>query len=535
MNDPLAIAETLVLLLAAALALAWVSRRIGVPYPVALVLGGVGLAFVPGLPQVRLDGELVLLLFVAPLLYADAFFAPIAELRRNARSVVLLSTVLVVASAAAAAIAAHYVLDLPWGVAFALGAGLAATDAVAPVQVLGREGANPQLVAVIQGESLLNDGVAFTLVKVASAAVVTGSFSLLAAGGELVLVVFGGLVIGVVVAWMIGKARERTSETVVEAALSLVTPLAAFIAAEEAHVSGILAAVSAGIWMGMRSHDKVAPLTRVEIEAAWRIVAFVLNSLLFLLVGLQMDDIVEAVELPFWQIAGGAAAILAALIGIRIAWALIVPSAWNGARSLVGREQPIASKGWRFALAWSGVRGSVALAAALSLPTTIDGGDPFPGRDLVLLMTLIVIVATLVAQGLTLRPLLRLLDLTDRGAVQREADLARERAAQAALATLEEAAERHGLSDEGKEWLEHEYAFRSRRYGARGDDGGDDELEERNRRAAETDHELLESARAAVIELEASGEVRAEVAQAVLRELDLDSARLNDTSSDLSP
>lgn len=529
MTDPIQVAETIVLLLAIALALAWVSRRIGVPYPVALVLGGVGLAFVPGLPSIRIDGDLVLLLFVAPLLYADAFFAPLNELRRNARSIALLASVLVVVTAAAAALAAHYVLDLPWAVAAVLGGALAATDAVAPAQVLGSEGADPRLVAVVQGESLLNDGVALTLVKVASAAAVTGSFSLLDAGGSFVWTVVGGVAAGLVVAVVVGEARKRTDDTIIEAALSLVTPFASYIAADRVGASGILAAVAAGLWMGKRSHDVIEPLTRVELRAAWQIIGFVLNSLLFLLVGLQMDNIVAAVSLPLGQIALGAAALLVALIGIRVVWALLLPSAWQGARGLAGRDaQPVSTKGWRFALAWSGVRGSVALAAVMSLPQTVDGGGPLPGRDLVLLMTLIVIVATLVTQGLTLRPLLHSLDLTDPDALQREDALAREQAAQAALAQLGPAAERHGLDDSNREWLEREYAFRSRQYGARVDDGGDAELEEQKRRMSEADSELLEAARSAVMELAARGDVRAEVAQEVLRDLDLDNARITD-------
>src|SRR3954447_6372743 len=243
----LEIAETLILLLAAALALTWLSRRIGVPYPVALVLGGIGLAFIPGVPQVRPDPQLVLLLFVAPLLYADAFFAPVAELARNARSIALLASALVGVTAGAVAVAAHFVFDLGWGPSFALGAALAATDAVAPVQVLGREGADPRLVGVIQGDSLLNDGVAFALVKVASTAVVTGSFSLLAAAGGLALSVIGGVAIGFAVAALIVEARRRTSDTIVEAALSLLTPLAAYAAADRVGASGILAAVAAGL------------------------------------------------------------------------------------------------------------------------------------------------------------------------------------------------------------------------------------------------------------------------------------------------
>lgn len=275
--DAIETAETLVLLLAAALALTWASRRIGIPYPVALVLGGVALAFVPGVPAVHLDPDLVLLLFVAPLLYVDAFFAPVAELARNARSIGLLASVLVGVTAGGVAVAAHYVLDLGWGPAFALGAALAATDAVAPVQVLGREGADPRLVGVIQGESLLNDGVAFALVKVASSAVVTGSFSLLSAGAELVLAVVGGLALGFAIGALTVELRRRTTDTIVEAALSLATPLAAFIVAERLHASGILAAVGAGLWMGPRAHTLVEPLTRVEIQAAWRVIAYLLN------------------------------------------------------------------------------------------------------------------------------------------------------------------------------------------------------------------------------------------------------------------
>ena len=528
--DPIHVAETLVLLLAAALVLTWVSRRVGVPYPVLLVLGGVGLAFVPGIPSVELDPDLVLLLFVAPLLYVDAFFAPVAELARNARSVVLLASVLVGATAGAVAVAAHYALDLGWGPAFALGAALAATDAVAPVQVLGREGADPRLVAVVQGESLLNDGVAFALVKVASSAVVTGSFSLLSASAELALSIFGGLALGFAVGALIVIVRKRTTDTIIEAALSLATPLAAYILAERLHASGILAAVAAGLWMGPRSHTLVEPLTRVEIQAAWQIIAYILNSLLFLLVGLQMDDVVESVDMPIGQIALGAAAILVTLLGVRLIWALMLPSAWQSARRLVGRGQELSTKGWRFALAWSGVRGSVALAAALSLPAETDAGSPFPGRDLVLLMTLIVIVTTLVAQGLTLRPLMRALDLTDPHAVENEEAYARARAAEAALDQLDEVAKRYELEDESRDWLRREFEVRRDRFRALAEDGGDPELERRNAKITAADADLLDAARSVVVELEARGEVRAEVAQKILRDLDLDSARVGETA-----
>src|SRR3954449_5063266 len=485
------IAETFVLLLAAALALTWLSRKIGVPYPVALVLGGIGLAFVPGIPQVRPDPELVLLLFVAPLLFADAFFAPVAELARNARSVALLASVLVGVTAGVVGVAAHFVLDVGWGPAFALGAALAATDAVAPVQVLGREGADPRLVAVIQGESLLNDGVAFALVKVAASAVVTGSFSLAAAGGKLALSVVAGIAIGFAVGAIVVELRRRTNDTIVEAALSLVTPLAAYIAADRVGASGILAAVASGLWMGPRSRSLVEPLTRVEVQAAWQIIAYLLNSLLFLIVGLQMREVVDAVDVPAGQVALASAVILFALIGIRVLWALTVPSAWQGVRRLAGRGGEISTRGWRLALAWSGVRGSLALAAVLSLPAKTDAGTPFPGRDLIVLVTLIIIVATLVIQGLTLRPLMRALGLTDRERAEHEEAHARARAAQAALEQLDEVARRHELPEASRNWLEGEYTFRRDQYGARAQNGGDPELEERHRRVAAADAELL--------------------------------------------
>jgi CPA1 family monovalent cation:H+ antiporter len=526
--SPIHIAETLVLLLAVALALTWVSRRIGIPYPVALVLGGIGIAFVPGIETVKPDPDLVLLLFVAPLLYADAFFAPVAELARNARSIALLASVLVGVTAGVVAAAAHFVLDLGWGPSFALGAALAATDAVAPVQVLGREGADPRLVAVIQGESLLNDGVAFALVKVAVSAVVTGTFSVASAGGKLALSIVGGIAIGFAIAAFVVLIRRRTGDSIVEAALSLVTPLAAYIVADRVGASGILAAVAAGLWMGPRSHSVVEPLTRVEIQAAWQLIAYVLNSLLFLIVGLQMHDVLNAVELSAGKVALASGAILVALVGIRIIWALTLPSAWQSVRRLVGRENPVSTRGWRLALAWSGVRGSLALAAVLSLPTTTDAGKPFPGRDVIVLIALIVIVATLVIQGLTLRPLMRALGLTDREQAQHEEEYARARAAEAALERLDEVAREHELTETSRNWLEGEYAFRRDRYSARAENGGDPELEERHRRVAAADAELLDAARDAVLELEARGDVRSNVAQRVLRDLDLDSARVGE-------
>lgn len=521
---PIEVAQTIVLLLATAVALAWLARRLDVPDPIVLVAGGAALAFLPLGIHIELDPELVLLLFVAPLLYADGYYAPVRELRSNASSIAVLSSVLVVATACVVAVVAHVVIGIPWEVAFVLGAALGATDALAPVQVMGGIGTDPRLVAVVQGESLFNDGVAFALVGVASAAAVSGSFDPVSGAGSLALSVGGGVAVGVAVAWVVGQARRRTDVVLIEAGLSLLTPFAAYVAAEAVHGSGILAAVAAGIWLGQRAHDLVEPLTRVELQAAWQIIAFVLNSLLFLLVGLTAGDLIAEIDRPAIDVLLAGLAITAAVVGIRLLWALTIAPAWRGAASrATQRVRPASSRAWRLALAWSGVRGSVALAAVLSLPTTTDSGSSMPARDLIIILALFVIVVTLLVQGLTLRPLIQRLGLADPGGPEREELFARRAATDAALERLEEAADRHDLGEEERSWLKREYMLR--RGQAEGDQDG--AFAAGALAAAEqTDMELLDAARGAVLELEERGEVRSEVAQRVIRKLDLDSARL---------
>jgi len=518
------VAETIVLLLAVAVALAWVARRVDLPDPVILVAGGAVLAFLPLGIDIKLDPEVVLLLFVAPLLYAEGYYAPVRELRSNASSIALLSSLLVVATAVVVAVTAHYVIDIPWDVAFVLGTALGATDALAPVQVMDGVGADPRLSAVVQGESLFNDGVAFALVGVASAAAVSGSFEAASAAGSLALSVGGGIAVGVAAGWVVGKARGRTDHVLIEAGLSLLTPFAAYIAAEAVHGSGILAAVAAGIWLGQRRHGVIEPLARVELQAAWQIIVFVLNSLLFLLVGLAAGDIVAEVEQPAGDVIGAGLAITAAVIGVRMLWALTIAPAWRGAASrVVDRVRPASPRAWRLALGWSGVRGAVALAAVLSLPTTTDADTPMPARDLIIVLALIVIVVTLIVQGLTLRPLIKRLGLADPNGPEREELHARRAATDAALERLEGAAERHGLAEDELNWLKHEYMLR--RGQAEGNEDG--ALAQEALAAAEqTDLELLETAREAVLDLEETGQIRSEVAQKVIRKLDLDSARL---------
>ena len=216
------------------------------------------------------------------------------------------------------------------------------------------------------------------------------------------------------------------------------------------HGSGIMAAVAAGLWVGHHSHGFVDPLVRIEIQAAWRVVGFALNSLLFMLVGLQTRDIIDTVDQPMGRVLLTGAAVTVAVIGIRLLWALTIAPAWRGTARRAGRNvRAPSSRPFRIVLGWSGVRGSVALAAALAIPISLDAGGPLPGRELAIVLTLFVIVATLLIQGLTLRPLVRRMGLTDPGAVEREKRLALQTASEVALKQLPEAAERNGLDERG--------------------------------------------------------------------------------------
>ena len=517
------VAEALILLVIAGVTLSAVAQRLSIPEPVLLVAGGTALAFIPGLPSISLEPELVLLVFVAPLLYVDGYFAPARELRRNAVSIGLLASVLVVATAAGVGVVAHYVIDLDWPVAFALGAALSATDALAPVQVLESEAAEPRLLAVIRGESLLNDGVAFALVGVAGTAAASGTFDPADGLLQLALSMLGGVGAGLVVGYGVQRLRNLSDSPRVEAGISLLTPFVAYVGAEAIHGSGILAAVVSGLWVGNRAFSYTDPLVRLEIQSAWRVVSFVLNSLLFLLVGLQAREIIAAVHQPAGRVLLAGAALTVAVIGLRLAWALTIAPAWRGtARQLKASVAPPASRPWRLVLGWSGVRGSVALAAALSIPVHMDGGGPLPGRDLVILLALIVIGATLLIQGLTLRPLVRRAGLTDWDAIGEEERMAAKTASDAALEALDEAAERNGLDDEETFWLKREYELRNLRAHEDADGGAQSVLDA----ASRTDQELLHAARRSVMALEESGEVRSDVAQEVIRRLDLSSARL---------
>ncbi|MEA2361542.1 MAG: monovalent cation/hydrogen antiporter [Thermoleophilaceae bacterium] len=513
-------------LLVAGAGLAVLARVLNVPYPITLVLGGAGIGFIPGMPEVSLDPDLVLLIFLPPLLYGAAFFTSLRDLRRDARPIALLSIGVVAVTMAAVAVIAHHVIGLGWAESFVLGAIVSPTDAVAPAEIMRRIGAPRRLLTVVEGENLTNDWTALVLYRVAVAALVSGSFSLWEAGLKFVWSGVGGLLIGLVAGLVIREVRRRIDDPPTEITISLLSAYAAYLPAEELGVSGVIAAVTVGVYMGWHTPELTTPVMRLQGVAIWEVLTFLLNAMLFLLVGFQMPNVIDNIsghsagELIAWGLL-----VSFVVIAVRLVWGFTMVYV---IRALDRRPSQRARRaGWRqrMVVGWAGMRGSVSLAAALALPLKTESGAPFADRGLIIFLAFAVILTTLVGQGLTLGPLIRRLGVEDDGAEAREEVAARIRLAEAAISRTEEL--------DGQEWVRPDtlervrglFDYRRRRFGAQ-EDGDGDEYEERSGNYIRLMYELFDAQREALIRLRNSGEISDEVRRRVERELDLEESRL---------
>jgi Na+/H+ antiporter len=515
--------ETVIIsLLVAVVVLSAAATRIGVPYPILLVLGGLVLGFIPGVPDVRLQPELVLVVFLPPLLYSGAFFASLRDLRADARTISLMATGLVVATAVAVAVVVHLcVHGLPWAACFALGAIVAPTDPVAATTIGRRLGIPRRTLNTLEGESLVNDASALVLYKIAIGAFGGAAFSVVHAGLQFVLAAAGGVAIGLVVARIIAEVRRRLDDPPVEITVSLLSGYAAYVPADKLGASGVVAAVTTGIAIGWWAPSIASPLVRQQGFALWELLTFLLNALLFVLIGLQLPSILDGLrsEPTGWLIAT-AAAVSAVVIVTRIAW---VFGTTVVIRTLDRRESQRARRApWqmRMVAAWAGMRGAVSLAAALALPPDT------PRRDLLLFLTYAVILATLVLQGLTLPVLIRRLDVRDDGMADREELKARLVAAQAALQRLDELADADWTRDDTVERMRGLYDYRRRRFKARAGKIDDDGYEDRSGAYQRLVREVLEAQREAVVGLRNDGRISNEIMHRIERELDLEDQRL---------
>lgn len=521
-------------ILMAVAALSFLAGRFGIPYPILLVLGGSLLGFVPGVPSVELDPDLVLVLFLPPLLFHAAYFASLRDLRRNTRPIVLSAVGLVLLTMATVAIVAHEVAGMPWAVAFALGAIVAPTDPLAAGAIARRLGVPRRILAVIEGESLINDGTALVAYRTAVAAAVGGSFDALGASFDFVVSVVGGIAIGLVVGYLVIEVFKRiVDDPTLGVVISIAAGYAGFLPAEELGVSGVLAAVTVGLVVSRRSPDISSAQDRLQGYAFWEVLVFVLNAALFILIGLQLPGILEDQDRSTLEVIGIGVLVSTVVIGSRLLWLNTVPYV---IRALDRREAQVARRvSWklRMVVAWSGMRGAVSLAAALALPLSTDAGDPFPERDLVIFCAFSVIFATLVLQGLTLPMVIRWAGAEEDGTGEHEELIARRAAVEAAITRLDKLAEQDWTNDDTVQRMKGTYGFRSRRLAQRADglDGrtpedGDEDLEERSRTYQRTVHEVLAAERGAIIRLRDEGEISDEVMHAIERELDLEEERL---------
>jgi Na+/H+ antiporter len=507
----------LVGLLAAAIAMLAAADFVRVPYPIVLVLGGLALGFMPGMPEIELDPDLVLIAILPPLLYGAAYFTSLRELRTNLRPIGLLAIGLVLLTTLFVAAVAHWVVGLSWPAAFVLGAIVSPTDPIAATAIAERLGLPRRLVGLIEGESLVNDGTALVAYRFAVAAVVTGSFSLMEASGKFVLNVVGGILVGLAVGWVIRRVRLLLDDPPLEITIALVSGYFGYLPAEMLGVSGVLAAVTVGVYMGWHTPELTDAQTRLQGEAVWEIAFFILNALLFTLIGLQLPQILDALGDRSWAtLVGYAAATFAAVVAARFVW--VFATMWS-ARFCTWKESLV--------LSWSGLRGAVSLAAALALPLSTDAGDRFPNRDLIVFLTFSVIFATLVLQGLTLPALIRALRLEVDANEEKEEAKARIHAAEAALARLEELLDEDWVRADTAERVRGQYGFRRDRFRSRLDRDSDDSLEERSLDYQRLRKELLDAERAALLELLRNGKIDDAVYRRVNRDLDLEDARLD--------
>jgi CPA1 family monovalent cation:H+ antiporter len=513
-------------LLVAIAGLAVVARLVRVPYPVTLVLGGAVIGFLPGVPSVELDPDLVLLIFLPPLLYGAAFFTSVRDLRRNARPIALLAIPLVLVTMAAVAVVAHEVVGLDWGPAFVLGAIVSPTDAVAPAEIMRRVGAPRRLITVVEGENLTNDWTALVLYRFAVTAVVSGSFSLWEAGPKFLATGVGGVLVGLAVAWVIRQVRARIDDPPTEITISILSGYAAYLPAEELGLSGVIAAVATGLYMGWHTPQLTTPLMRLQGVAIWEILTFLLNAVLFLLVGLQLPSVLDGLsgrageDLMLWGLL-----ISLVVVGVRLAWMFTIPYAIRMIdRRAIQRERRT-GPAERLVVGWAGMRGSVSLAAALAIPLTTDAGADFPNRHLIIFLAFAVILVTLVGQGLTLGPLIARLGLVDDGVEEREERLARRALAEAGLARLEELGEPDWISPESVGRARSLLDYRRQRFGALVEGNGDG-FEERTDAWRRLMYDLYDAQREQLVAMRNRGEISDEVRRKIERDLDLEESRL---------
>ena len=426
-------------LLAVVAGLALLAHAIKVPDSIVLVVAGLALGWIPGLPKSPFPPDIFLLFILPTLIYPSAVQLPWRDFRANLRSISLLAVGLVLLTMVGVGVIAHATIkDLPWAAAFVLGAIVSPTDPIAATAIARRMKVPRRIEQVLEGESLVNDSTGLVSYRLAMAAVVGGSFSYGHAAFEFVKMAGGGVVWGLAVGWGVVQIQRRIDNPPIETTISLLTPFAAYLPAERLGISGVLAVVATGLFVGWNSPLIHKFQTRLQTVPFWEMVQFLLNGIVFLLIGLELPEIIQGIrDASVGTLTGEAIVISAAVIAIRIAW--VFPGAYLPHLFFPSLRQRDPFPDWEHValVAWTGMRGAVSLAAALALPRFTQDGQPFPGRPAIQFLTYAVIVATLVVQGLTLPWVIRRLKIKSGDELEREECEARIKISQAGLAWID--------------------------------------------------------------------------------------------------
>ena len=529
--DPTQNIQIVLGLLVAVGVLVVVARRLKIPYPILLVIGGLVLGLIPSIPTIELQPSLVLLLFLPPLLYWESLNTSFRDFKADLRAIGLLSIGLVIATTCIVAIVVHIFIGLPWPSSFVLGAIVSPTDTVAAAAIAQRLSLPRRLVTVLSGESLVNDATALILYSTAVTAVTQGSFSLTKAGLQFLYANVGGVILGLAIAWCIVQVRRYLRplhESSIENTLSLLSGFAAYIPAIALGMSGVLSVLAMGLYLGRRGPSVVSSQTRLQAEQIWEIVVFLLNGLIFILIGLQLHTILTTLfKNNIMALLVDALLVCGTVILVRILW--VFPGTYlpRFISPRIRERDPYPSWKSVVVVGWTGMRGGVSLAAAIALPFTTTTGAAFPGRDLIIFLTFCVILSTLVIQGLSLPLLIRWLKLpVDTSAEQEEAK-ARLKAARVALSHLDELSSEDWVPRDVVEDLRSHFSDEDRRFTARyhGTKDGDSQ-EQRAVAYQRLKIELIGAERRTIIDLRNQGVINDEVMRRIQHDLDLEELRL---------
>lgn len=500
------------------IALTALARRLPIPTPILQVIAGFLVAFIPGAQIPELEPDIVFFVFLPPVLWAAAFYTSLREFRAHLRPIGLLAIGLVLATTAAVAVTARILFPgMPWAVAVALGAIVSPPDAVAAAAIISRLPVPRRVVVILEGESLVNDASALVLYRTAVVAAVTGAFS----WGESIVRFFIdagiGTLVGLAVGWLIIRAARSTRDPLAETLLTLVGPYVAWVAAETVHASAVLACVAGGLYVRQHLSTAVAPVSRVQSRAVWDLFVFLLNALIFMVLGAQFAGLLGTVppDTLGAVIRAGVVVSLVAIV-VRLLWTPIGTYVPRWCSAEIRRREPEPRPKAVFLVAWTSMRGIVSLASALALPLVVANGEPFPFRTEIILISMTVIVMTLVVQGLTLDPLIRAFAFTPEQANDEEERLARREMLRRGSEALDDLAREKWVDERDVEWLRAELRERSQLHGHH---GGETHKRRKLRRA------VIDAERRMLVRLRNEDAISDEVLRELEQELDLEAIR----------